>query len=89
MQFTLPEPIIRKAERLAQDRGFATVSEYLSELVQEDESQAEPFAGGKAEVEAALLAGLDSGPATEMTSGDWGELKRRVRDFHGKQSAAS
>lgn len=87
MQFTLPETIFRKAERLAQDRGYASVSDYVSELVEQDESS--PFESRSAEVEAALIAGLDSGPATPMTSTDWDELKRRVREVHAQRPAKS
>ena len=37
-----------------------------------------PFVGYEAEVEAALLKSLQSGPATPMTRADWDELKRRA-----------
>jgi Arc/MetJ-type ribon-helix-helix transcriptional regulator len=33
----------------------------------------------KARVEALLIAGLDSGPSTPMTSGDWDEIERAGR----------
>lgn len=86
MQFTLPESVFRKAERLAQDRGFASVGDYVSELVERDESAAFPIRS--AEVEAALIAGLDSGPPAPMTRADWDDLKRRVREVHAKRLAA-
>ena len=89
MQITLPESIFQKAERLAVDRGFSSVGDYVSELVTRDESFESPFRDRKTEVEAELLAGLASGPATPLQRADWEELQRRVHEVHGKKSAAS
>lgn len=87
MQFTLPESVFRKAERLAQDRGFASVGDYVSELVERDDSA--PLPNRSAELEAALITGLDSGPPTLMTRADWDDLKRRVQEAHAKRPAAT
>ena len=89
MQFTLPASVLQKAERLALDRGFASVGDYVCELVRRDESDESPFQNRKAEIEAALLAGLESGPATPMVRSDWDELQRRVREVHGKKLAST
>lgn len=78
MQLTLPESIFHRAERLASDRGFASVGDYVSELVLQDDSN--PFADRMEETEAALIAGLESGPATPFTRSEWDELARRVLD---------
>ena len=89
MQFTLPASVLQKAERLALDRGFESVGDYVSELVRRDESEKSPFQDRKAEIEAALLAGLESGPATSMVRSDWDELQRRVQEVHGKKLAST
>ena len=87
MQFTLPEPVLRKAEQHARDRGYSSVGDYVSEHVEQDEPS--PFIGRKAEVEAALIAGLESGSNAPMTRADWDELKRRVPEVHSKKPAHS
>ncbi|MBX3400615.1 MAG: hypothetical protein KF873_17910 [Gemmataceae bacterium] len=86
MNRTLPEPLMKKAERLAIERGFDSVTDYLSDLLEREESPAHPFADREAEVESALLEGLASGPATPMTAEDWNELKRRVVEVHAAKA---
>ncbi len=82
MNRVLPEPLLQKAERLATERGYETISDYLSDLLEREDSPGHPFAGREAEVEAALLEGLASGPAEPMTADDWQDLKRRVVEIH-------
>jgi len=41
----------------------------------------------KQEIEALLMEGLQSGPATPMTSPLWGALRQRVRERLGKHAA--
>jgi len=84
VQISLPDDIIRRAESQAAQKGFASLAEYLVELVDQD---TDPFAGRTAEVEAALLEGIASGPATEMKDDDWQELRRRVREIHSRSVA--
>jgi hypothetical protein len=70
------------------DRGFATVGDYVSDLVQNDAAIESPFQTRKTEVEAALLAGLASSPATPLERADWNELRRRVMEVHIKKAAS-
>jgi len=87
MQISLPEPIFHKAERYAAANGFPTVGEYLSDLVMREEVVEAPFQDCKSEIEIALLAGVESGPATPFERADWDELKRRVYDVFSQKSA--
>jgi len=89
MQITLPEPIFQKAERIATERGFASVGAYISELVESDESLVSPLRKRDTAVDAALLAGLASSPASSLKRADWDELRRRVLEVHSEHSHTS
>ena len=78
MSILLAEPLSQKVERLAKKHGYPSVEDYLTDLLQREEHDGSPFVGREAEVEAALLKSLQSGPATPMTRADWDELKRRA-----------
>jgi antitoxin ParD1/3/4 len=80
MNISLPESMQSFVEEQAKNRGYRTVSEYLLTLIKEAQLQQ-----AREELDAKLLEGLDSGPATPMTSGDWDELKRRVWERHESQ----
>lgn len=84
MNRTLPEPLIQKAERLAIEHGFDTVTDYLSDLLEREESPAHPFAGREAEVEESLLNAMESGPSTPLTADDWARWRNRIFEVHAK-----
>ena len=52
-----------------------TPEQYVAALV-----RAEHRRRALADLEAKLLEGVESGPATEMTRADWEELRRQVRE---------
>ena len=52
-----------------------TPEQYVAALV-----RAEHRRRAMADLEAKLLEGVESGPATEMTRADWEELRRQVRE---------
>jgi antitoxin ParD1/3/4 len=60
--------------------GFSTVSEYMRGLVRE----AQERQALREKVDAVLMVGLDSGPATAMTSRDWDSIRQEV---HERQKA--
>jgi antitoxin ParD1/3/4 len=80
LHISLPESMQRFVEEQAKNRGYRTASEYLQTLIKEAQLQQ-----AREELDAKLLEGLDSGPATPMTAGDWDELKRRVWERHERQ----
>jgi hypothetical protein len=46
----------------------------------------ELLATRKNEIEALLIAGLDSGPAEPMTAADWQEIRKEVRERRGRRN---
>ena len=54
--------------------GYGTASEFVREVIREAQKNK-----ARQELEAKLLAGINSGPATEMTKADWDRLKERAR----------
>ena len=79
MTITLPDEMREVLERNAKAAGFATVAEYVEWLVRTDEAgdagaTPEDFGfAGAAEMEAKLLASLNSGPPVRVTPEFWEE----------------
>ena len=57
--------------------GFGSVSDYVRELIRRDQREL-----AREEVERRLLAALES-PSSEMTPGDWKELRENLIKRHG------
>ena len=78
MNISLPDDMKAFVENQAEN-GFGTVSEYVKAIIRGvQERQAE-----QERLDALLIEGLDSGPATPFTEGDW----RRIRQ-EGKKLIA-
>ncbi len=77
MNISLPDPMKQFVEEQAQKEGFGTVSEYLRSIIREVQKRK-----AKQELEAKLHEGLESGPATPMTTEDWDYIRREVRRRH-------
>ena len=60
-------------ERVAQG-GYPTASDYLRDLVQEDQRRK-----AQDRLDALLQEGLDRGPTTPMTTQDWDEIRREAQ----------
>jgi antitoxin ParD1/3/4 len=73
MNVSLPEAMKEFVEEQAAKGGYETASEYVRALIREAQIRA-----AKEDLDAKLLEGLESGPATPMSKADWDELKRRV-----------
>jgi antitoxin ParD1/3/4 len=73
----LPDDLREFVEAEAQRGKFSTPSEYIVALVNAARNK-------KSEIEVALLAGLESGPAEEWTSQEWRDLEQRVVEKHSK-----
>lgn len=56
---------------------FASANDYIVALVDAARHK-------RSEIEAALLAGLDSSPAESWPSHEWTDVKQRVIERHGK-----
>lgn len=73
----LPDDLREFVEAKVQRGEFASASDYIVALV-------EAARRGRAEIEAALLKGIQSGPAEDCSSEEWAELKQRVIERHQK-----
>jgi antitoxin ParD1/3/4 len=73
LNISLPEAMKEFVEEQVRSGGYATPSDYVQTLIREAQVRA-----AKQELENKLIEGLESGPATPMTTEDWEELKRRV-----------
>ena len=73
LKINLPDDLKAVAESRAAECG-RSLDAYLSALIRADaERDLEP------DVEKQLIAGLDSGPATELAPNFWQDIKLRVR----------
>ena len=81
LRITLPDKLSAQAKARAAERGCKTLGEYVQALINEDA----PAPIG-AKLEAELLKSLAS-PAREITSEDWAEKRRRLRQNHRKAKA--
>jgi len=73
MNISLPEPMRNWVEEQVKSGSFGNASEYIRSLIREDQKQR-----AQQELEAKLLEGLDSGPATPWTKKDAEAIKARV-----------
>jgi antitoxin ParD1/3/4 len=71
----LPEDLCEFVEATVQSGQFSTANEYIVALVDAARNK-------RTEIEAALIQGLDSGPAEEWTSQEWADIKQRVIQRH-------
>ncbi len=67
----LPDDLRQFVEAKAQSGQFASANEYIVALVNAARSK-------RSDLEAALIEGLQSGPAEEWTSQEWADIKQRV-----------
>jgi antitoxin ParD1/3/4 len=70
MNISLPATLRDQLEQKLTRRAYGTASEYVRELIRKD-LQREAIE----KVDALLLEGMHSGPATPMTDRDWQELR--------------
>src|ERR1017187_5874970 len=79
MNISLPQELKDYIERQTK-AGYSTPSEYLRELVREDQKRR-----AKERLDTLLLEGLDSGEALPATPAFWDELKREAFAKLGKK----
>ena len=76
MNIALSAKLKAFVQREVRRRGYSSVSEYMRELIRgEQERQEREFA----RLEAEILKGINSGPATPMTPEDWQDIRMEVR----------
>jgi antitoxin ParD1/3/4 len=74
MNISLPDPMKEFVDELVSQGNYSSASEYVRELIREDRKRR-----AKERLEMLLLEGLESGPATEMTTADWEAIRQEVR----------
>jgi len=75
MNISLPETLRDWVEQRVIAGGYGTVSEYMRELVRQDQKRQT-----RAEIDAKLLESLRSGAATKLTKSDWEHIRHEVKD---------
>ncbi len=78
MNISIPDEMKAFVEEQAAKCGFGTVSEYMRVLIRGVQKR---FAE-RERVDALLLAGLDSGPATLLTPVDWEAIRQVLHKRH-------
>lgn len=76
MSISLPDEMKAFVEAEAARQGFGTASEYIRAVIQEAQERKTK----RERVDALLLEGLDSGPATPLVAADWKDIERRLED---------
>ncbi len=79
MNISLPDSMRQFIEVKVTQGGYSTASEYIRQLVRDDQKRA-----AQERLEELLMEGINSGPPREMTAGDWDELRRRVWQRHAE-----
>ncbi len=79
LNVSLPENMRQWIEARVAEGRFSSASEYLRSLVREDQKRA-----ADEQLEKLLLDGLES-PSKEMTSEDWKDIRREVRERVAKK----
>jgi hypothetical protein len=78
MTITFPEGVAERIENLARAQGYSSAAEYLMDLVAEAEAETAQRSGppgmsprNRAELDAMLEAGMNSGPPIRATPEFW------------------
>jgi len=74
LSIAVTAPMRRFVEEQAAREGFPSVDAYFQSLIQNAQRRE-----AQSQLEARLLEGLNSGPATEMTADDWDYIRQEVR----------
>jgi antitoxin ParD1/3/4 len=82
LNISLPESMRTYIEETVTNGGYSTASEYIRQLVREDQKRA-----AKERLEVLLMEGIESGSPSEMTTADWDELRRRVWQRHAESGS--
>jgi antitoxin ParD1/3/4 len=77
MNISLPEPMRAYVDQQVAQGGYSTASEYIRQLVREDQKRA-----AKQRLEALLMEGIESGPSVEITDEYWAEKKGQAPQTH-------
>lgn len=80
---SMPESLKQFLDQEVETKGYGNVSEYIRGLLREAQAKS-----ADAKLQALLLEGLSSGPATEVSEEFWKELKVDAREILSKHRQA-
>jgi antitoxin ParD1/3/4 len=83
LNISLPQSLKDYVETQVKDSGYTTPSEYVRELVREDQKRR-----AERRLEALLLEGLNSGDPVEITPEYWESKRRQLIDRHGRKASS-
>jgi antitoxin ParD1/3/4 len=82
MNVSLPDQLKEFVDNQVGSGRYGTVSEYVRELIREDERRK-----SQEKLEALLMEGLQSGKPTEMTRKDWAEVRAEaLKQFEARRA---
>ncbi|MBI3461792.1 MAG: type II toxin-antitoxin system ParD family antitoxin [Planctomycetes bacterium] len=82
MHINLPPGLEEFVQSRIAERGYSSVSEYVSELIRADQEQS-----AKRLLEEQVLTGIRSGESLPMTARDWEEIRGEVRARYDAREA--
>jgi antitoxin ParD1/3/4 len=82
MNISLPDQLKEFVDHQVGSGRYSTVSEYIRDLIREDEKRA-----AQEKLEALLVEGIQSSQPTEMTRQDWEDIRREaLKQFESRKS---
>lgn len=87
MQIKLTEDREQFVRSLIRDGRYASEAEVIDEALRLLEQRDRGAGSERGRIESMLLDGLDSGPATPMTTGDWDDIAREGRRIIAERRA--
>jgi antitoxin ParD1/3/4 len=81
LNISLPETLKKFVEQQTELGGYSTPSEYVRQLLREDQKRR-----AEDELEALLLAGINSGKRVEANDEFWRKQHQRIVDRQAKRS---
>ena len=82
LNISLPQSLKDYVEAQIKDSGYSTPSEYIRELLRQDQKHR-----AKEKLEALLLEGLNSGDPIEITPEYWENKRRQLVERHSRKTA--
>jgi antitoxin ParD1/3/4 len=82
LNISLPQSLKDYVESRVKDSGYSTPSEYVRELLRQDQERR-----AEQKLEALLLEGLDSGKPIQITPEYWENKRRQLVERHSRKTA--
>lgn len=75
LNVNMPDELREFVNKRAGEKGFATPTEYIRQLVRDDRDRA-----AQERLEQLAIEGIESGEPLTMTAEDWAEIRRAARE---------